>query len=76
MWDNRSSAHRAIPGSYKQPRRGVRTTVFGAKPVFDPTSESRAERAERLERQEVNGAINGKAKRNGAAKEEVTDVPA
>jgi sulfonate dioxygenase len=48
MWDNRATAHRAIPGKYTQPRRGIRTTVFGTKPKIDPSSESRDERAERL----------------------------
>jgi alpha-ketoglutarate-dependent taurine dioxygenase len=31
MWDNRCTLHRVIPGRYKEPRRGVRTTVFGEK---------------------------------------------
>jgi sulfonate dioxygenase len=31
MWDNRCTLHRVIPGTYKEPRRGVRTTVFGEK---------------------------------------------
>ena len=31
MWDNRCTNHRAIPGSYEAPRRGIRTTVFGEK---------------------------------------------
>lgn len=31
MWDNRCTVHRVIPGTYKEPRRGVRTTVFGEK---------------------------------------------
>jgi alpha-ketoglutarate-dependent taurine dioxygenase len=44
MWDNRVSAHRVIPGKYKEPRRGVRTTVFGERPYFDPKSEGREER--------------------------------
>lgn len=41
MWDNRAVVHRVIPGTYKEPRRGVRTTVFGEKretfpvPYFD-----------------------------------------
>ncbi|KAH7090419.1 alpha-ketoglutarate-dependent sulfonate dioxygenase [Paraphoma chrysanthemicola] len=48
MWDNRATAHRAISGKYTQTRRGIRTTVFGAKPVFDSKSESRDERAERV----------------------------
>jgi len=41
--------HRVIPGSYKAPRRGIRTTVFGEKPYYDPASEGRAERAESAE---------------------------
>jgi len=48
MWDNRISAHRVIPGKYKEKRRGVRTTVFGERPYFDPNSEGREEREERL----------------------------
>jgi alpha-ketoglutarate-dependent taurine dioxygenase len=48
IWDNRATAHRAIPGKYSQARRGIRTTVFGTKPAFDPRSESRDERARRL----------------------------
>jgi sulfonate dioxygenase len=31
MWDNRCTLHRVIPGTYKEKRRGVRTTVFGEK---------------------------------------------
>ena len=31
MWDNRCTIHRVIPGTYKAPRTGVRTTVFGEK---------------------------------------------
>ncbi|KAL2001890.1 hypothetical protein VTN02DRAFT_1045 [Thermoascus thermophilus] len=34
MWDNRCTVHRVIPGSYKEPRRGIRTTVFGEKLLF------------------------------------------
>ncbi|KAK9772975.1 putative TauD/TfdA-like domain-containing protein [Seiridium cardinale] len=41
MWDNRCSVHRVIPGRYEGNRRGIRTTVFGEKPYFDPSSESR-----------------------------------
>ena len=61
FWDNRATVHRVIPGSYEAPRRGIRTTVFGEKPYFDPKSESRGERARRLkaeaaaERGEVGG---------------------
>jgi len=44
MWDNRCTIHRVIPGTYKGSRRGVRTTVFGEKPYFDPSSVSRAQR--------------------------------
>ncbi|KAH9230354.1 hypothetical protein K456DRAFT_1727412 [Colletotrichum gloeosporioides 23] len=47
MWDNRCTIHRVIPGTYDAPRRGIKTTVFGEKPYFDPASESRAEREER-----------------------------
>ncbi|TAQ83728.1 hypothetical protein B7494_g7948 [Chlorociboria aeruginascens] len=49
MWDNRATLHRVIPGNYASgARRGVRTTVFGEKPFYDPKSEGRQERAERL----------------------------
>jgi len=48
MWDNRVTAHRVIPGKYKEPRRSVRTTVFGERPYFDPASEGREEREERI----------------------------
>ncbi|KAI1256827.1 hypothetical protein MGN70_001954 [Eutypa lata] len=51
MWDNRCVLHRVIPGRYEAPRRGIRTTVFGEKPYFDPESESRDER-ERRQKQE------------------------
>ncbi|KAJ5225019.1 hypothetical protein N7468_006244 [Penicillium chermesinum] len=44
MWDNRCTLHRVIPGTYKGERRGIRTTVFGEKPYFDPESESREQR--------------------------------
>ncbi|KAK9799887.1 putative TauD/TfdA-like domain-containing protein [Seiridium cardinale] len=48
MWDNRCSVHRVIPGRYEGNRRGIRTTVFGEKPYFDPSSESRYQREDRL----------------------------
>ncbi|BDD61526.1 hypothetical protein MPDQ_001549 [Monascus purpureus] len=54
MWDNRCTLHRVIPGSYEGPRRGVRTTVFGEKPYFDPASESRKQRELRLKRTREN----------------------
>ncbi|KAK7445970.1 alpha-ketoglutarate-dependent sulfonate dioxygenase [Colletotrichum acutatum] len=44
MWDNRCTIHRVIPGTYDGPRKGIRTTVFGEKPYFDASSESREER--------------------------------
>lgn len=47
MWDNRISAHRVIPGKYKENRRGVRTTVFGERPYFDPESIGREEQEEK-----------------------------
>ncbi|KAK7216746.1 hypothetical protein V2G26_004749 [Clonostachys chloroleuca] len=49
MWDNRCVIHRVIPGSYKSPRRGIRTTVFSEKPFYDPNSEGRADREKRIE---------------------------
>jgi len=49
MWDNRATLHRIIPGNYTSgARRGIRTTVFGEKPFYDPNSEGRQERAEKL----------------------------
>ncbi|KAL4949289.1 hypothetical protein BDW69DRAFT_188454 [Aspergillus filifer] len=60
MWDNRCTLHRVIPGTYEGARRGIRTTVFGEKPYFDPASESRNERRAR-ERKETEGP-----KSNGA----------
>jgi sulfonate dioxygenase len=48
MWDNRISAHRVIPGKYKENRRGVRTTVFGERPYFDPESIGREEEEEKI----------------------------
>jgi sulfonate dioxygenase len=53
FWDNRTSVHRVIPGGYKEKRLGTRTTVFGERPYFDPASEGREERRERLERQQT-----------------------
>lgn len=49
MWDNRISAHRVIPGKYKENRRGVRTTVFGERPYFDPKSIGREEEEKKAE---------------------------
>ena len=71
MWDNRAVAHRAIPSSYKQTRRGIRTTVFGAKPVFDPASESRDERAGRSAK-----GLNGVNSETGEAKHRTEGVSA
>ncbi|CBF89959.1 hypothetical protein AN0215.2 [Aspergillus nidulans FGSC A4] len=51
MWDNRCTLHRVIPGTYEGKRRGIRTTVFGEKPYFDPASESRNERNAREKRE-------------------------
>ncbi|PMD21338.1 alpha-ketoglutarate-dependent sulfonate dioxygenase [Hyaloscypha hepaticicola] len=49
LWDNRVTLHRVIPGNYPSgARRGIRTTVFGEKPFYDPKSEGRQQRAERL----------------------------
>jgi sulfonate dioxygenase len=59
MWDNRCTAHRVIPGTYDSPRRGIRTTVFGEKPYFDPASESRRELQEREKAAEKGGQVNG-----------------
>ena len=52
MWDkdNYISAHRVIPGKYKENRRAARTTVFGERPYFDRNSEGREGREEREER--------------------------
>ncbi|KAK4681127.1 hypothetical protein QC764_104740 [Podospora pseudoanserina] len=54
LWDNRAVVHRVIPGSYETPRRGIRTTVFGEKPYFDPKSEGRLERQKRLKAEKEN----------------------
>ncbi|KAJ4265018.1 hypothetical protein NW762_005261 [Fusarium torreyae] len=58
MWDNRCVVHRVIPGNYETPRRGIRTTVFGEKPYYDPASEGRLEREKRL-RSEVEKETKG-----------------
>ncbi|KAH8813046.1 alpha-ketoglutarate-dependent sulfonate dioxygenase [Xylogone sp. PMI_703] len=71
MWDNRTAVHRVIPGTYKAPRRGIRTTVFGEKPYFDPNSESRRERQERLDREKA--SENGQHT-NGNSKEDTNGV--
>ncbi|KKY23947.1 putative alpha-ketoglutarate-dependent sulfonate [Phaeomoniella chlamydospora] len=48
MWDNRCVLHRVIPGRFETgSRRGVRTTVFGEKPYYDPNSEGRDEREDK-----------------------------
>ncbi|KAL4794569.1 hypothetical protein BDV19DRAFT_390172 [Aspergillus venezuelensis] len=62
MWDNRCTLHRVIPGTYEGPRRGIRTTVFGEKPYFDPASESRNERKAREKREKE-----AEARKNGIA---------
>ncbi|KPI38271.1 putative alpha-ketoglutarate-dependent sulfonate dioxygenase [Cyphellophora attinorum] len=59
MWDNRVAVHRVIPGTYKGNRKGIRTTVFGEKPYFDPKSEGRAERSARLVTEESHQNGNG-----------------
>ncbi|KAJ5775696.1 uncharacterized protein N7511_000707 [Penicillium nucicola] len=56
MWDNRCTLHRVIPGTYKGLRRGIRTTVFGEQPYFDPDSESRVARKLREENDSGNGS--------------------
>ena len=53
MWDNRCSCHRVIPGKYKEERNGIRTTVFGERPFYDPTFEGREERETRLSGQRM-----------------------
>jgi alpha-ketoglutarate-dependent taurine dioxygenase len=59
MWDNRVTCHRVIPGKYKEPRRGIRTTVFGERPYYDSKSESREQREKRLEKARAESAKNG-----------------
>lgn len=79
IWDNRATAHRAIPGKYTQTRRGIRTTVFDTKPVFDPNSESRDERTEKLRKTEVSIAESGLVndeQNERKEKEDVSIVPA
>ena len=45
IWDNRSLAHRAIPGGYdKSLREGKRTAIFGERPVYDPNGQTWSER--------------------------------
>ncbi|KAH6677596.1 alpha-ketoglutarate-dependent sulfonate dioxygenase [Halenospora varia] len=69
FWDNRATIHRVIPGKYEAgTRRGIRTTVFGEKPFFDPKSEGREERAERLTREkDVGNKPNGVKEEGGVA---------
>ncbi|KUI69986.1 hypothetical protein VM1G_04865 [Cytospora mali] len=55
MWDNRCVIHRVIPGRWEGNRKGIRTTVFGEKPFFDPGSEGRYEREERLKHDKAGG---------------------
>ncbi|KAF2100222.1 alpha-ketoglutarate-dependent sulfonate dioxygenase [Rhizodiscina lignyota] len=59
MWDNRAVVHRVIPGTYEGNRRGIRTTVFGEKPYFDPQSESRKQRTGRIKKEKE--GLNGSA---------------
>ncbi|KAL8826452.1 MAG: hypothetical protein Q9191_003795, partial [Dirinaria sp. TL-2023a] len=45
IWDNRTVAHRAVPGGYdKTLREGKRTAIFGERPAYDPTGQSWSER--------------------------------
>ncbi|KAJ9312927.1 hypothetical protein DTO271D3_6841 [Paecilomyces variotii] len=67
MWDNRCTVHRVIPGKYKQPRRGIRTTVFGEKPFLDPQSESRNQRLEREQKQQGSQGTNDSKAGTGVA---------
>ena len=40
FWDNRTVAHRAIPGGYdKDKRQGKRSSVYGERPFYDPNSQ-------------------------------------
>ncbi|KAJ0413299.1 alpha-ketoglutarate-dependent sulfonate dioxygenase [Aspergillus carlsbadensis] len=75
MWDNRCTLHRVIPGTYEGKRRGIRTTVFGEKPYFDPASESRNERARRL-REESKSKGEGDATAAAAAQAGQAETPA
>ncbi|ORY18340.1 hypothetical protein BCR34DRAFT_529182 [Clohesyomyces aquaticus] len=56
LWDNRCTAFKATPSGFASHRQSTRTTIIGEKPYLDPSSESRQERAERLEREEVDRA--------------------
>ncbi|KAK3987786.1 putative alpha-ketoglutarate-dependent sulfonate dioxygenase [Cladorrhinum sp. PSN332] len=58
FWDNRCTVHRVIPGSYEAPRRGIRTTVFGEKPYYDPASEGRSDREKRLKEEKQREGAN------------------
>ncbi|KIX07142.1 uncharacterized protein Z518_05119 [Rhinocladiella mackenziei CBS 650.93] len=76
MWDNRCTLHRVIPGTYEGPRKGIRTTVFGEKPYFDPASESRNERALRLEEAATSGSAEGdKAAKSDKVTERFLHLP-
>ncbi|EPE05326.1 alpha-ketoglutarate-dependent sulfonate dioxygenase [Ophiostoma piceae UAMH 11346] len=72
MWDNRCTIHRVIPGTYTAPRRGIRTTVFGEKPFFDPQSESRVRRQNRLEGEEKDVSNSSALEVKGHDKHEVS----
>ncbi|OAL21510.1 hypothetical protein AYO22_07906 [Fonsecaea multimorphosa] len=79
MWDNRCTAHRVIPGTYDSPRKGIRTTVFGEKPYFDPASQSRLERQQQQRAQNAtqNGAAGGATTNgNGVGDAQTLSTPA
>ncbi|KAM0746388.1 alpha-ketoglutarate-dependent sulfonate dioxygenase [Meredithblackwellia eburnea MCA 4105] len=72
FWDNRVSAHRVIPGNYTEKRLATRTTVFGERAYFDPKSEGRQVRRERLAKEAAkatggDGSGNGTSGVNGDA---------
>ena len=66
IWDNRSVAHRAVPGGYdKTLREGKRTAIFGEAPFYDSTGQTWSERFNREEFKDKEGF--DYAKRNANA---------
>lgn len=56
IWDNRSVAHRAVPGGYDTSQReGKRTAIFGEQPVYDPTGQTWSERYDSRQFQDKEG---------------------
>ncbi|KAH7117896.1 hypothetical protein B0J11DRAFT_583277 [Dendryphion nanum] len=51
IWDNRTIAYKNLSGSNLRNTRFLKTSVLGGKPFFDLKSESREERADRVEQE-------------------------